>query len=375
MVFRASSAHRRAQIFNLSELASNGFCHPHKAVDVQTAKLPWVLLAVLLLQGCSESMPSGDPAKSLRTELRGYRAPIGVMMGLNEKPYWAQNALAGFRRTEKDDQPAKVENLRYNGACTFPMPKPDEILAKVHVDSSRMKGPIYVTSREAMGERTQKYIENYKSGYDIVPLSVEDDSMGVVDVVVTETSKPVYLVLAYSSSTIFNIQMARGAHLARVALVGSGTAGVANAPPDVPMAVLNGRAMESCNVVPMRQPADHWGFVRNAKEDPGLKEILAKNFAWASAFSRWYRESFGVSSEPDSIGASEASQVLVGPLPSTLESRVDFKSLEASTLYMSRTDYIFIGSGSDYKQKMTDLIIASATKLAGGDLSKLKLVN
>jgi hypothetical protein len=138
------------------------------------------------------------------------------------------------------------------------------------------------------------------------------------------------------------------------------------------MEVLNGQAMKSCNILPVRQPADHWEFVQNAKEDPNLKDVLARNFSMYNAFSNWYRENFGASSGPDAIGAAGTSHVLVGPLPDTLEARVKFKSLEGTTLLLSKVDYVYAGSGSDYEQKMTDLIVESATKLAGGDLTKLK---
>ena len=330
------------------------------------------MLVIAAVGGCSDSVPTGDPAKLLDAELRGYEAPIGVMMGLNETPYWVQSAVAGFRAAKNSDEPTKAENLKSSGGCSFPAPKPDEILAKVHVDGSQMGSAVYVSSREMMGERTKKYIENYKAGHDIVPLNIGDDRMGIVDVVVTEKTKPVYLTIAYSSSTIFNIQLAEGARLSHIALIGFGTAGIANVDPSVPIEVLNGKAMQSCNVTPVRQPADHWLFVQNAKEDPALKDVLAKNFSMYNSFSSWYRQNFGVSSGPDAIGAAGASHVLVGPLPEMLEARVKFKSLEGAPLLLSKINYVYVGTGADYERKFTDLIIESATKLAGGDLTKLK---
>jgi hypothetical protein len=330
------------------------------------------MVALLVAGGCSDVPPEGDPAKRLRGELRGYRAPIGIMMGANETPYWAASAVSGFRKAEDDDVPAVIENLSTGGGCTFAKPKAEEFLAKVHVDSSYMKAPVYVASRLAMAERTKQYLENYKQGVDIVPLNIGDDQMGIVDVVVTETEKPVYLVLAYSSATIFNIQLKEGAKVSRIALVGFGPVAVANVDPSIPMRALNGSAMQLCDATPFREPADHWQFVRNAKEDSGLKDVLAKNYSYFSRFSRWYRESFGQPSEPNSIGASEASQVLVGPLPEALEDRVPFRSLEGATLVLSSNDFVHVGSGADYKQQMKDLIIADATRLAGGNLEMLK---
>jgi hypothetical protein len=329
-------------------------------------------IALLVAGGCSDAPPDGDPAKRLRTELRGYRAPIGVMMGADETPYWMASAVSDFHEAGNSQLPAMIENLPTGGSCTFAKPRTDELLAKVHVDSSPMKAPVYVVSRLTMAERTKQYLENYKAEMDIVPLNIGDDQMGIVDVVVTETSKPIYLVLAYSSATIFNLQLKEGAKVSRIALVGFGPVGVANVDPSIPMRALNGPAMQLCNATPFRQPADHWIFFRNAKEDSSLSDVLSKNYSYYSKFSRWYRGSFGQPSEPNSIGASEASHVLVGPLPETLEERVPFRSLEGTTLVLSSNDFVHVGSGADYKQQMKDIIVADATRLAGGSLDMLK---
>ena len=64
--------------------------------------------------------------------------------------------------------------------------------------------------------------------------------------------------------------------------------------------------------------------------------------------------------------------MLVGPLPETLEGRVPFRSLEGTTLMLSSNDIVHVGSGADYKQQMKDLVVADATRLAGGSLDMLK---
>jgi hypothetical protein len=337
-------------------------------------KISFVSLILLAnaLGGCSESMPVGDPAKRLNSEMRGWEAPIGVMMGLNETPYWVQSAVAGFRPATSDDQPAKIIELKTSGGCTFVSPGPNEVLAKVQVDNSKMESSIHAVSREKLAKHVKDYISKYKAGNDEIYIHRNDDRVGIVDVIVTEKSKPVYLVIAYTSPTIFNIQLANGARLSRVALVGGGAVGVANIDPSIPIGALSGRAIQSCNVLPVRRPADHWQFVRNVKNNPGIKDVLNKNYSMFSSFSGWYRQNFGAPSEPDDIGAMTTSHVLVGPLPETLEMRVEFKSLEGATVALSKVDHLFVGTDAEYKQKLSEQIAAAATKIAGGDLTKLK---
>ncbi|MBC8035917.1 MAG: hypothetical protein H7X89_01700 [Rhizobiales bacterium] len=329
------------------------------------------LFLTAALAGCSETVPTGDPAALLDQELRGYEAPVGVMMGLNETPYWVHSAVAEFRPAGDSDLPVKIEDLKSLGSCTFEAPRPEEILAKVQVDGSNMKSPVYAVSRQEMGERTKNYIVNLKAGHDIVPFNGRDDRMGIVDVVVTEKAKPVYLVIAYNLPTIFNLQLVEGARVSRIALIGFGAAGVANADPAVQIQSLTGKAMQSCNVMPVREPADHWLFVQNAKEDSSLKDALEQNFSMYRDFSAWYRKNFGSSSGDDSVGAMTASHVLVGPVPQTREARAKFKPLEGATLLLSKNDHIFVGEEAAYEKKYKHVIVDAATKMAGGDLSKL----
>lgn len=340
------------------------------------AVLAALVMAVLLSACSDDGPPDGDPAALLKKEMRGYRAPIGVMVGLNETAYWVESALAGYRRADaKDDVPAALEFLTPNGGCNFGAPTKDEVLAKVQIDGSNMKGPIFAASNGDIATATQQYIANVQQRGDeaFVPVNRGEGQLGVVDVVVTETSKPVYLVISYSFATIFNIHLADGARLSRIALIGSATGGVANVDKSVPVRSLTGRAMDSCEVAPLRMPADHWLFVRNVKENSSLQSYLDRNRSQARAFSNWFRSNFGVGNEPDAIGSSEASHVLVGPLPESLDKRVTYRPLADAIVRLTKNDIVYGGSEDEFMAKKSVLIVMAATKFAGGDLNKLKL--
>jgi hypothetical protein len=340
-----------------------------------------VLAAVIMamsLTACSDdgNPPNGNPAASLKKEMRGYEAPIGVMMGLNETPYWVQSALAEYRAVDvEEDVPADFEYLAPNDSCSFALPNKDEKLAKVQVDGSLMKGPVFVASKDEIGDATRQYIANVQHmGEDApVPVNQGDGQLGVVDVVVTETSKPVYLVISYDLPTLFNVHLADGARLSRIALIGLGTSGIANVDKSVPIRSLTGRAMAGCGVAPLRAPADHWLFIRNVQEDSSLQGHLDKNIAEARAYSTWYRSNFGTGSEPDAIGASMVSHVLVGPLPESLDKRVTYRPLAEATVRLTRNDLVHGGLEEEFMARKKELITEAATKFAGGDLGTLKL--
>lgn len=337
------------------------------------------LIMAMSLAACSDSNgepPLGDPAAQLKQEMRGYEAPVSVMMGLNEKPYWAQSALAGFRPVDiENDVPAAIEDITPNGSCSFTLPNKDEVLAKVQVDGSTMKGTVFAASDAEIGNATKQYIANVQRRGVNAPMPVNqgEGQLGVVDVVVTEKSKPIYLVISYSSPTLFNLHLADGVRLSRVALIGYGPGGIANVGKSVPIRSLSGAAMAACDVAPVRMPADHWLFVQNVRQNSSLQDTLDKNMSQARAYSNWFRSNFGASNEPDAAGASKVAHVLVGPLPDSLEKRVAYKPLAGATVLVTKGDLVFGGPEEEFMARKKELITAAATKFAGGDLSTLKL--
>jgi hypothetical protein len=331
--------------------------------------------AAAALAACGERMPSGDPAQALRTDLRGYEAPVGVMMGIDEKPYWVQAAVKGFREVKMGDMPGQLVQRDGVGGCYFTRPAAGARVALVHVDGSPMTAPVFAFFQSDVGHRAENLINVYKSeGEEVVSSDAGKDQLEVVDVIVTERSAPVHLVLATGgSSLLFNIHLAEGARVSRAAVIGAGVTGVANLDPSVPVEFLTGDAKNACAVSPMRTPADHWQFVRNARENPSsLGDILEKNYDYQRRWSAWHRASFGVASEPGAIGANSTAHVLVGPAPASADKRVTYRPLKGATLLVSRSDYLLAGSPTDYKKYNSGLVRAAALQAAGGDLASLR---
>jgi hypothetical protein len=92
----------------------------------------------------------------------------------------------------------------------------------------------------------------------------------------------------------------------------------------------------------------------------------------ARAYSRWFDKSFGMGSETELIGIDEASQVLVGPLPATLDARIAFKPLLGPHVQIASEDYVMASSAATYQAKHQELVRALAEEMAGGDLKSLQ---
>jgi hypothetical protein len=330
-----------------------------------------LLVSALSLSACGETdgvPPLGDdPVKFLQNDTRGYAAPTGVMMGKDETPYWIASGVRGYSLISSSDRPAEIIPIKPNSGCAFHKPDANEVLAKVFVEDSQETAPIYAFAKDDIGERTKHLVKKLQKDPQAKLLSDDHamDRFYAVDVVVTETSKPVYLVLAYSRNTLFNFHIAEGVKISRVAIIGYGNAAVANLDPSIPVASLTGETMRGCKATPFRKPQENWVFMQNLKEIGGdHNDTIKKNFDYARQFSSWFQQSFGEPAEPGMIGASKTSHVLVGPLPSSPETRAPFRSLDEALVRMTPVDYL-VGSKEDYKMKNQALVFAQAEKLMG----------
>jgi hypothetical protein len=333
-------------------------------------------LACLLVSACSDSdtIPEGKP--KFGNDLRGYKAGQDVVIGLDRAAYWAQRVLSGYRAISGDDMPAKVSLVQSTSSCKFTEPAKDEVLANVHVGRSMMETPIYLYTRSKLADRTKKWIESYKHLGDKAPLPSDPggDRLRAVNVVVTQTSGPVYLVLQNEwSNVLWNINAAPGVKISHVAVLGAGSVGVANLDDTVPVEFMNAAALERCKILPVREPADHWLFVKRAKSGVSgdLSEKLAENKDLHRAYSRWFKSLFNVPSEAGVVGLNQASGVLVGPLPETLDQRVAFKPLSGARVRVAQEDYITVSSKDEYRAKHETMVRELAEKMAGGDLKSL----
>ena len=338
------------------------------------------LLSLSALCGCSDSdgVPGGDP--TLEAETRGSIAQPGIIVGKGQTIFWAQAALAGYRITTLTDLPSKIVVAQTSTECRFQKPAAGEMIGNVHIGRSHiglkyMAAPIFAFSRSELAERTKQFIAAYKQDGDenALPSDAVNDRLRAVDVVVTETAKPVYLVLQNeASSVLWNIHAAPGVKIAHVAVISSGTAGIANLDPAIPVEFMNQPVLEHCKVVPARKPAKDWLFVQQVEVDPSLTDKLKQNEDLYTAYSSWFHDNFGIDGEDDVVGIQEASQVLVGPLPATEEARVAFKPLAGAEVRIAREDFVFAGSEDDYTAKHEQMVLEMATKMAGGNLQSLR---
>jgi hypothetical protein len=336
-----------------------------------------LFVCLLPLAACSDDIPTGDPQSRVKIDRFGEKLPDEVAAGPGNAKYWAKAVMSGYEHPTYGDLPARVEPLMRTGGCSFPPPKPGAKLALVTTSESPVDAPVYSIDAADIRKRADLYIREWGRKGE-APRAADADSgldgFHIANVVVTDTSAPVHLVLAGWSRVLWNIHAAEGVTISGVAITDqSAHTAIANLPPDVPVSAMTGDQAKNCKAIAFRPPGPSWSTVQRAKgsQNPVDKEIVDNRAAYYRSFNSWFRNSFGSESETVAIGAERATNFLVGPVPPP-EARVAYRTLRGSQMKItSGGTLVFADIRDAYRNKNDELVRAQAEKLAGGNLARL----
>lgn len=335
------------------------------------------LAAAVLLAACADqgAVPDGDPREGARRDLRGVAYREDALADASGRFHWAQAAIADYRAADQKTFPARVEVLD-TSSCLLTKPAEGDLLRHVIVERGAGEVPFYQISDEDIGARAARFVDSYVATKGKARPSVaydDADVMRLVNVVVTEKSAPVHLVLTSETNVIWNILPAAGVRVSAIAVLSGDGVGVVNAPAGVEVEALYGEALKRCEVFPARRPREDWSFVQNTRRQGGdyAAKALAENNARASAYASWFSNRFGVSAESGAIVHRGLGAVLIGPLPEGEGAKAPMRTLEGATLFLSRSDHLVVGARRDYQRELSALTEAAARQASGGDLSGL----
>ena len=337
------------------------------------------LAAITGLAACSDSgsVPEGDAANHIADRRFGAQAAPQVML-TEGRPAWVQQAVAGWRPIdEADDLPASVETLRIARSCSLRRPAKGERVANVHVTSGLRgsKTPIYAFAKKDVMDRAKAWINVARMGER--RLSAERpiaSSLGPVDVIVTDTSAPLYLVLQGGGfSRMWNIHAAPGVRIAHVAVVGGRYVGVANVPDGATVEFMADKKATKCGALPFLKPNERWDAVVRAKGgDSLMKEAVEKRTAKYRKYSRWFKHNFGTSASHKLIGDDVVDHALVGPLPASPDQRVPYAPLKNARVLVSPADYLLVETPREFRSKSDAITMQAAEKALGTTLESVR---
>jgi hypothetical protein len=315
-----------------------------------------------------------DTATLLRSDLSGeFLASPGLALA-GSKVALVTDALESFRPVSPEDAPAGVTDLAILKGCSFARPRAGQKIANVKVGGSPVETSIQSYSDTDVAKAAMGWLEWQKDHPELdyaIERNLPVASIRLVDVVLTDTTSPQYLVLQSASDGIlWNLHLAPGVTVAHVAMVAQGDTGLVNPDPAVKVEVLRTDLKPECNAEPVFEPGDDWGFVRNTKEGMGDQALLARHVERFAAYDAWFTKTFGQSARQDLVGFREAAHLLVGPLPDPA-SKVPQVVFNGASVAMTPQDNILFGPAVERSAQMTAQMESLLGSAIGGDLAML----
>ena len=264
-----------------------------------------------------------------------------------------------------------------NATCEVRKPKKDEVVHNIRLEHGIAETDLHVLSDAEITEALIKHITGVTSR-DKAHLvgSMAKRPMAAVDVFVTDTAGPLYLVLqGFNADTIWNLQLADGVKLAHVVMIGENS-GLAGMPEGTTFEALrisdfvtnfefgSNDEFTPCMIAPWRTPEPHWPAFQKAQNGNMLFENQMHSYeAGARAFAAWYSEALGRDTSKNLVSAKAAVHVLAGPVPAI---PVTLSPLSGRSVHVTQNDR-FIRGDDVLKQSHDDLLAAAI----GGDIALL----
>jgi hypothetical protein len=331
--------------------------------------------------GNTQATSGDDPMSQLRDSTDGWKSSDKIAALPGNRAVFVSDVVSGRRvNAIKGTAPASVDRLEPLAGCAFTPPTADAFVGHVSSWGDPKTTLALATYNDTdLANAVRQFAKIYRKAGIKQIQGLKQLKFSAFDVVVTETEKPVYLVLQGSNRMwLWNIQLAPGARLERIVLLGGTQAGVVNIDPAVPVEVLRDAEAVACNfpgaVYPLNPGHMLFQSLQAGHLDPAeAEETLGKIAASNAAYDAWFRRSFGVSANETMAGNWYGGSIaVVGPVLGDGQERVVWQPVKngrARITFDTYVDYPALAAeGADF----TSRVVAIATSFAWGDLKNLK---
>lgn len=362
---------------------------------------------LLTLAACQDSPPSHRPDRDF-----SYSHGKAWAGGPDDAAYWMSELVSDFGSGSEDTYPLGFKPLDHSSGCHSAAASPEQKVYIVHggnvdvgfgfLSSSELDrltkwAGRFVVYNEIFKLRKNKQLTKPLSPVDYAKLAVrsgapptqgasaeefagllgraiagaaspknqraqkfyaKDSRVGLVDIVVTDTSKPVHLVLLNSKNKVFNFHVAPGVNLERVVAVDAQDVSFANLPKGTSVTTIVGTAdMRRCGLKFARKPPANFGAYLDQRDPSGKlrRESLAMEMSGYRLYETKKNQLFGRQGLVD-FQARHSGGVLVGPPPSTLEQRLPYTSLEESVVYTTTRATIVAGDRGQQRRTLSRMV-------------------
>lgn len=288
---------------------------------------------------------------------------------------------SNFSGNTGNEIPRSVSTFPLNQTCTLRTPKPDETVRGVMLTDALLPTAVRAITNEqigsAMARSIAKSIERPRRNIQITQV---DGTVKGVNVFVTDTEKPVYLVLQnMKNSVVWNVQAAPGVTIAHVAMISGHAAGVILPPGPTTVEAIRtydfntdaeAEPEDGCMTRPWPKPKKHWIAAQKAAKNNMLYENQIETFAKGyNAYNLWFKRELGVDADAVSVTAQQAAHFVLGPLP---EEPLPYRPLSRGDLQITDFAHILTGDPDYLNRRVAQINSDVLTAAVGGDLSSLR---
>jgi hypothetical protein len=349
--------------------------------------LPTALLDRISAAGASAPPEAGETAQGdtaadfLNDGPDGLVAegPIAAMAG--NVPVFIRDVITGYSTRVAKDVPAEITTIRPIMGCLLTPPLKGSAVGHVVAGQSDLRLGLLTYDDTDLATAVQAFVDAYRQADpdSTVEVTVPDHlAYQSYDVVVTDVSAPVYLVLQTGpGNRIWNIHAAPGVRIERVVLLGGDQAGVANLDPVVPVEVLVDAELEACGIRPaLPLNTGHATQQAAATGDAGAVASTARLEEDSQAYGQWFLDSFGVPAAASRAGFDHGTISLVGPVPGgegpDLIPKAVFAGIAGAKIRTTQGVFFEIAGQVPPGEDFAARVSAIATAFAFGDLSNLR---
>lgn len=294
--------------------------------------------------------------------------------------------VSGYQRPDAQTALGALTMGGRTETCTVRPPEGNEKVVGVRLGGTGgNSAPLYGFSDSDLAASLQASVKSATRSPDRFDgFQPVDGEFRVVDVLITDTSAPLYLVLQTTADiALWNLQLAEGVSLVHVVMISKKASALVGAPAGIGIEALRSadfidsdndprRANDQpreCMIVPWRQPQEDWRASWLGKRYGGADLITVKTHEKGfAAYNAWYSAAFGVDANANTLTAESVSHVLLGPRPAT---PLPYRSVNGQPVWVSPIDNIFQGDEATRQAGVGQLHEAVLQAAIGGDVAML----
>jgi hypothetical protein len=328
---------------------------------------------------------AGDsPADFLIDGPDGLLADGSIAAMAGNAPVFVQDVVSGYSTALSRDVPAEITTIRPIMGCLLTPPMTGSVVGHVVAGESGVSLGLLTYDDADLAGAVQGFVDTYRAvaatqEAGVVAVSMpEGIAYQAYDVLVTEQSAPVYLVLQTGpGNRIWNIHRAPGVRIERVVLLGGSQAGVANLDPVIPVEVILDNGLRACGIRPaLPLNAGHALVAAANAGEAGASDRLAAHEEAVAAYGQWFKDTFGVAAGSSRIGFDRGTASLIGPLPGgedpALTPKATFGRIDGAKIRTTKDAFFEIPGQMPAGEDFASRVKAIATAFAFGDLANLR---